>query len=193
MADGAMNVSQAGTIVFETERLIVRPAVESDLDFYLALWTNPDVMRHMGFPQGIPMTRDRMGEILSAQAGTEFDRLLVIELKATGQPIGECKLSRPEDGVSEPDIKLLPTYWGQRYGSEAWQGIVSYQFRNTDCDAIVTSPHVANAAAIRLYESTGAVRTGEGVYEFPEAMRDFTTPVHSYTYRLSRSDWQQKA
>jgi RimJ/RimL family protein N-acetyltransferase len=187
-------VSVSGTIVFETERLIVRLASEDDLDFYLALWTNPDVMRHMGFPRGIPMTRERMGEILSAQGETEFDRLLVIELKATGQPIGECKLSRPdEDGVSEPDIKLLPAYWGHGYGTEAWQDIVSYQFRNTDCEAIVTTPNVANIAAIRLYEAAGAMRTGESVYEFPEAMRDFTTPVHSYTYRLSRSSWQQKA
>lgn len=185
-------MSGSGTIVFETERCIVRLAVESDLGFYMALWTNPDVMRHLGFPQGIPVTPEEMRATLIRQGETEFDRLLVIELKATGQPIGECKLSRPEDGVSEPDIKLLPVYWGQGYGTEVWQGIVSYQFRNTDCEAIVTSPNVANAAAIRLYEAAGAVRVGESVYAFPEAMRDFTTPVHSYTYRLSRLDWQQK-
>ncbi len=167
--------------------------MESDLDFYFTLWTNPEVMRHVGFPQGLPLTQEGMRARPFQQGETEFDQLLVIELKLTGQAIGECKLSRPDDdGIAEPDIKLLPDYWGRRYGSEVWQGIVSYQFEHTDCDAIVTTPNVANAAAIRLYEAAGAVRAGEGVYEFPEAMRDFTTPVHSYTYRLSRSDWQRK-
>lgn len=188
-----MSIPQTKTIVFETERLIVRPAMESDLDFYFTLWTNPEVMKHVGFQQGIPLTQKEMRARPFMQGETEFDQLLVIELKATGQAIGECKLSRPDDdGVAEPDIKLLPAYWGHRYGSEVWQGIVSYQFRNTDCEAIVTTPNVDNTAAIKLYEAAGAVREGEGVYHFPEAMWDFTTPVHHYTYRLSRSDWQQR-
>ena len=29
----------------------------------------------------------------------------------------------------------------------------------------------------------------EEVYQFPESMRDETTPVHHYIYRVYRADW----
>ena len=40
-------------LVFETERLIVRIATEADVELFYALWTNPQVMKYVGFPQGI--------------------------------------------------------------------------------------------------------------------------------------------
>jgi RimJ/RimL family protein N-acetyltransferase len=115
----------------------------------------------------------------------------VVELKDTGQAIGECKLSRPDElGIAEPDIKLLPAYWGKGYGSECWKELIAYQFRHTDCQAIQTTPNVNNLAAIKLYESMGAKQVGEGVDYFPASMQEYTTPVHHYIYRLDRADWQ---
>jgi len=178
-------------MVFETERLIVRAATEDDVEFYYVLWTNPDVMKHVGFPHGISLDLEEMKANPRPQGPTEFDRLLVVVQKDSGQPIGECKLSRPDDeGIAEPDIKLLSEYWGQGYGREIWDEVVAYQFTHTDCAAIQTTPNVENVAAIKLYESVGAVCEGEDVYHFPENMRSYTTPVHCYIYRLYRTAWQ---
>jgi RimJ/RimL family protein N-acetyltransferase len=183
---------QSSAWVFETNRLKVRVAAKDDVDLYYALWTNPQVMRNVGFPQGLRITRSEIMEMLSGGGKSEFDQLLVVELKDSGQAIGECKVSQPNElGIAEPDIKLLPAYWGQGYGSECWRGLVAYQFKHTDCQAIQTTPNVDNKAAIMLYEATGARRVGEEVYHFPDAMRDYTMPVHSYIYRLDRTDWQQ--
>jgi RimJ/RimL family protein N-acetyltransferase len=180
--------------VFETERLVVRKATGDDVNFYYELWTHPDVMRHVGFPQGLPITKAELRERLVGEPASEFDRLLVVEKKATGEAIGECKLAQPdEDGISEPDIKLLPEHWGRGYGSEIWRALVAYQFNHTDCEAVQTTPNVNNPAAIQLYESAGAGRVDERVYHFPEAMQAFTTPVHSYVYRLYRADWRNRA
>ena len=176
--------------VFETERLLVRTAMDEDIDLYHRLWTNPDVMKHVGFPSGIPLHLDEMKEKPFQRGDTEFDQMLVVILKETGQGIGECKLSRPDDeGVAEPDIKLLPAYWRMGYGREVWMEIVSYLFKNTDCDVIQTTPNVANIPAIKIYEAAGAVRTGEDVFHFPESMQEYTTPVHCYIYQLHREDW----
>jgi hypothetical protein len=51
---------------------------------------------------------------------------------------------------------------------------------------------VANVASIKMIEAAGGVRVGEAVYEFPESMRDYTTPVHYYVYRVHREGWEQR-
>ncbi len=178
-------------IVFETERLTIRKATEDDAAFHHTLWTHPQVMKHVGFPQGLPITQQEIRERLQSEPESEFDRLLVIEKKETGERISECKLARPDEGgIAEPDIKLLPEHWGQGYGGELWRTLVAYQFTHTDCDAVQTTPNINNEAALRLYESSGAVRVDEGVFEFPEAMQAFTVPVPHYVYRLYREDWE---
>ncbi len=179
-------------MIFETDRLVVRAAEEKDVDLFYALWTDPRVMKNVGFPRGLAVTRDKLKDTLSRQLMSEFDRLLVVQLKDTGQAIGECKLSRPDqNGISEPDVKLLPRFWGHKYGVEIWRGLVDYQFTHTECAAVQATPNVNNIASIKMQEAVGAVRIGEDTHRFPESMRDYTTPVHHYIYRVNRADWQQ--
>jgi RimJ/RimL family protein N-acetyltransferase len=179
--------------IFETERLLVRVGTADDVDVFYALWTDPEVMKHVGFPSGLPVTRPQLKQRLSAQAASEFERLLVVELKATGQAIGECKLSCPnEEGIVEPDVKLLPEFWGHKYGVEVWSELVAYQFTHTDCRVISATPSVNNAPSIKMQEAVGFLRIGESVYDFPDHMRSYTSPVHHYIYHLNRTDWEQK-
>jgi ribosomal-protein-alanine N-acetyltransferase len=186
-------MSTAHDSILETQRLVVRAATVEDVDLYYALWTDPRVMKHVGFPQGLRITRSKLDEILSAQKESEFERLLVVELKVTGQAIGECKLGYPdEQGTADLDCKLLPWFWGHRYGAEVWRALVAYEFAHTDCIAVQATPNVDNIASIKMQEGAGAVRVGEGVYEFPESMRDYTTPVHHYFYRVDRADWERE-
>ena len=185
-------MSPGHSLVFETERLTVRTATVDDVDLFFALWTNPQVMKNVGFPHGLRVTRRELKERLSKQGTSEFEQLLVVELKATGQAIGECKLSDPdESGIAEPDVKLLPEFWGHKYGVEAWRALVAYQFTHTDCDVVQATPNVDNTASIKMQEAIGGMRVGEGVYQFPESMRDYTTPVHHYIYRVYRADWER--
>ncbi len=178
--------------VFETERLSIRTATAADVDLFHALWTDPRVMKNVGFPRGLHVARSEIEERLVRQSGSEFEQLLVVVLKATGQAIGECKLSTPDDeGLVEPDLKLLPMFWGHQYGTEAWRALVAYQFAHTACTAVQGTPNIENMASIKMQEAAGGVRIGEGVFEFPESMRGHTTPVHHYVYRLYRADWER--
>jgi RimJ/RimL family protein N-acetyltransferase len=68
-------------------------------------------------------------------------------------------------------------------------GMVAYLFEKTDCNLIQTTPNVENRGAIRIYQAAGAVLEGGDVYQFPESMQDYTTPVHCFIYRLYRVDW----
>jgi len=186
------------TVVSKTERLIIRIAAEEDVGLFYALWTDPRVMANVGFPQGLRITRDEIRERLSKQEDSAFEQLLIVELKTSGQVIGECHLRRLEDdgsqggpsGMVEPDVKLLPAFWGRGYGTEVWRALVAYAFKHTDCEVVQGTPNVNNVASIKMQESAGGVRVGEGVCQFPESMSDYTAPVHHYVYQVSRADWE---
>jgi RimJ/RimL family protein N-acetyltransferase len=182
-----------GAIVFETARLVVRAATVDDADLYYGLWTAPQVMSNVGFPKGLRMTREEIGDRLRNQGESPFEQLLVIELKTTGAAIGECGMHRPdEEGIAVTDVKLLPAHWGNKYGVEVKRGLLAYLFAHTDCVAVQGTPNVNNVASIKMQEAVGGVRVGEAVYEFPESMRDFTAPVHHYIYLVYRSNWQNE-
>lgn len=177
----------------ETARLILRPAVPEDNELFYSLWTNPRVMTMVGFPNGLRINRDEVQAKIQKQAEeTIFGRLLVVTLKSTGQAMGECKMMLPDrDGISRTDVKLLPEYWGNKYGVEVKQALVNYLFNHTDCLVVEGTPNVANIASIKMQESVGARRIGEDTFEFPESMKDFTHPVHHYVYHVFREDWER--
>ena len=180
-------------VIFTTERLVVRAATVQDIELIYELWTDPRVMANVGFPHGLRTTREEIEERLRKPYDSEFERLLVVELEDTGQPIGQCYMHLPDEkGISETDIKLLPGFWGHKYGVETKRGLVAHLFTNTNCTAVGASPNVGNIASIKMQESVGGVRVGEAVYEFPEYMRDHTTPVHHYIYHVYREDWERE-
>lgn len=179
--------------VFDTERLVIRTASIQDVDLIYELWTDPRVMANVGFPHGLRTTREEIEEGLRKPSDSEFKRLLVVELRATGQPIGQCLMHHPdEEGIAETDIKLLPAFWGHKYGVEVKRGLVAHLFTHTGCTAVQATPNVGNIASIKMQESVGGVRVGEKVYEFPKSMRHYTTPVHHYIYRVYREDWERE-
>ena len=182
-------------VIIETERLIIRKAEpsEADIDMYYRLWTNPQVMINVGFPTGLKTSREKINNQITRQDPSEYDALLVVVLKGTSTPIGECKLGWPDDkACSATDVKLLPEHWGNGYGVEIKQALVDYLFGYTDCAAVKATPNKNNIASQKMQEAVGGKRVGEDVYRFPEHMRDYTCDVPHYVYVIFRSDWEQQ-
>jgi RimJ/RimL family protein N-acetyltransferase len=180
-------------ILFETERLLVRLADEGDLNLFDELWHCTSVMWNVGFPNGLPMTRDAIGALLKKQGNDDevFGKRLVIEFLETGTKIGEAKLGKPdEDGISEPDVKLLPAFWGQGYGREVMGAILSYTFENSETKIVQTTPRVTNVGSHRMVEAYGGVRVAEEqVFEVPDGKEGVMQEVPYYTYHVRREDF----
>jgi RimJ/RimL family protein N-acetyltransferase len=180
-------------MVFETERLAVRLATLEDAGIFHRLWTNPQIMSNIGFPYGLPIVQADVMRKISSGGTSEFQQLLVVTIKSTGEAIGECKLHRPDrDGIAATDIKLLPEFWGNKYGVELKRALLDYLFTHTDCREVEATPNVGNFASIKMQEAVGGVCVGESTYEFPESERSYTTPVHHYIYRVSRESWKKQ-
>jgi len=148
-------------------------------------------MTNVGFPNGLPITREKILDRLAGAGTSEFDRLLIVELNSTRRAIGECKMSAPNrEGIAVTDIKLLTENCGHGYGVEVKRGLLSHLFAKTNCTAVEATPNVDNIASIKMQEAVGGVRVGESTHYFPESMQSFTTPVHHYIYRVGRDIWE---
>jgi len=181
-------------IVFKTNRLIIRKATATDRDvnMFFNLWTNPEVMKFVGFPNGLNITKQAIYEGIADEDEFEYNYKLVAVHRETNQPIGECKLGRPnKEGISETDVKLLPRYWGKGYGTEVKQGLVDYLFTNTDCQAVKATPNKLNIASQKMQEAVGGRKIDEGVFRFPEEMRSYTIDVPHFVYMVYREDWER--
>jgi len=181
--------------VFETDRLRVRKAgvSDEDVDFFYQLWKNPQVMSFVGYPKGLEITREDVKQNIEKHAGSEFDGRLIIELKGSLKKIGECKMGMPDnEGIALTDIKLLPEYWQQGYGTEVKRGLVEYLFTHTNCSKIRATPSKNNTASQKMQEGAGAIRTGEGIYHFPDDMKEFTVDVPYYIYIIEREEWEKR-
>ncbi|UCG25526.1 MAG: GNAT family N-acetyltransferase [Chloroflexota bacterium] len=180
--------------IIKTTRLRIRAARLADAELLYRLWTDARVMTNVGYPMGLKMSsREIEDGIREQDPATEYGRYLIAGLQANGRAIGECKMILPdEDGVSRTDVKLLPEFWGYKYGVEIKQALVDYLFKHTSCLAVEGTPNVNNIASIQMQEAVGAVRVGEDTYRFPESMAEFTAPVHNYIYQVLRSDWERR-
>ena len=178
-------------VVFETRRLMVRTAQVSvaDIGLFWSLWNCPCVMWYVGFPEGLGIKKSAVEHLIHEGLKDILTANLVVVRKSDSRSIGECKLGRPDtDLVSETDVKLLPAYQRQGYGTEVKQGLVDYLFTHTDCRVVRATPNRENAASQRMQERVGARQTGEGVYRFEKAMRVPTCDVPYVKYELTRED-----
>jgi RimJ/RimL family protein N-acetyltransferase len=179
-------------VPFETPRLIVRAATSDDVPFIAALWSDPRVMRYVGFPRGIPTAAEDVPRRI--ERGSGLSALLIAELRASREPVGQCMLGTPDSfRVCEPDIKLAPTFWGRGYGRELWAALVDQLFRYSPCAAVRGTPNVGNLASVRMQESAGMRRVGGGTFEFPDPMKSFTEPVPYALYEITREEWERRA
>ncbi len=168
--------------IFATARLRIRRARVEDAGFLYSLWKNPHVMSNVGFPGGLPITREQIEGQIARHGASVYDKYLIVTLRASGEPIGECKLGSPDlQGIATTDVKLSPEFWGQRYGVEIKQGLVDYLFTHAPVLAIEADPASTNLPSIRMQEAVGGLR----VHEYDS---DF---AHHLVYRVHRFDWER--
>jgi RimJ/RimL family protein N-acetyltransferase len=115
-----------------TERLILRPFRETDLDSYTEVLQAPEVRRWLHLPDDIGREAawDQMARWLG-QWQLRGTGQWAVELQETGELIGRAGLHHPEradwPGV-EVGWTFHPRHWGHGYATEAGRASVDYGF-----------------------------------------------------------------
>lgn len=141
--------------MLETERLILRPLAEDDVEEIFALRSDAEIMRFIREPQ----ERDEsLGWIKLVSERWQDDKLgfcAVIE-KATSNFIGWCGIWRlAETGEIEIGYAIEKTRWGKGFATEAAAKFLEYGFEVLNAEKLVAVARPENAPSRRVMEKLG--------------------------------------
>lgn len=140
-----------------TERLVLRPFVETDEDAMLAVFADAEALRYWGPPldrAGVRARTERNRERLAADG---FARWAVVA-RDTSELVGDAGLSRTEvAGVEEVELGwvIRPDRWGNGYATEAAAAWLDRAFGPLGLDRVVSMIRRENVASRRVAERLG--------------------------------------
>lgn len=136
----------------ETDRLILRPFEEKDLEDLYALLSDGEVVKYEPY---LPMDREAVRQELLQRIGS--DEFLAMELKENGRVIGNVYLGKRPFDSAELGYLLARAYWKQGYAGEACRAAVAYLF-GQGVHRIYAECDPENTASWRLLERLGFER-----------------------------------
>ena len=158
------NMKPDEPIVLTTDRLVLRPTCEADLEDFIRVGSHLAVARNTGtFPH--PFTREFAVERLAKQMKSLEEGTGVcfaIRLKATGEGIGSTGffgLNR-EHGTAEVGYVIDPAHAGRGYATESLGAVVRHAFEDWGVRKLCACYFLDNPASGRVLEKAGFVREG---------------------------------
>ena len=138
----------------------IRQTTAEDLKNVQRLWADGDVMRFVGFPEGLQQTdEDMQGWYRWIESGRpQLDHFSVFE---DGVYCGETfyEIDREHGSSAALDIKLFGFARGRGIAAEALSFAIGKAFEN-GAKTVWVDPNPQNAKAIALYEKLGFVKYG---------------------------------
>lgn len=147
----------------ETERIGLRPLVESDATMEYLSWLNdPEVTR--GIETGIfPTTKDELAVYVQNVARSKTDLMFAIIDKSNNKHVGNAKLANINWVHRNAQFGIIigdRNAWGKGFGSDACRALVKYAFDKLNLHKVWLIVYANNPAAKGLYEKVGFVTEG---------------------------------
>ena len=163
-----------------TERLLLRPFREEDLEPWAALNADPEVTEFLGEPLSREEC-DRIAAAVNEQYTAEGFGFLAVERRTDGAFLGAAGLSReqwyPED--LEIGWRLAREYWGHGYATEAAASWMEHGFTALGLPRIIAVTDTPNVRSIAVMRRLGMSFDHEAVLE--EDGVEFAATIYSLT------------
>jgi RimJ/RimL family protein N-acetyltransferase len=158
--------------IITTERLRLRAPTEQLFESYVAMWSDPAVVRFIG---GRPFSQEetwaRLLKYIGHWALKRFGFWMVEEL-STSNLVGEIgfaehkrKITPSLEGIPEMGWAFAAEYHGRGYASEAMRAALGWADAHLHAAETACIINQENVRSVRLAEANGFVRAGDTVYK----------------------------
>ena len=176
----------------ETSRLRLRRLKDSDMTLFMSYRNDPIVAKYQSW-ESISETEaqkfiQEQKEIQVGAPGKGFQ--IAIELKATGELIGDCyfMIHALDHRQAEIGFTLSRKYQGYGYATEAVSSFLDYAFHTFDLHRVIAITDCENRTSVALLERLCMRREGHFIQNtwFKGKWGD------EYLYAILREEWLSK-
>lgn len=143
--------------MIETDRLILRPLLESDFEALKSIWGDPETMAFYAEPY----SDERIKEVLTKQITTYENNgygLFAVLEKSSDSLIGDCGITIQDiDGTKEFEIgyHFKKQFWGNGYAAEAATAVKRYGFEELKIEKLCSYMDSTHKQSRRVAEKVG--------------------------------------
>jgi Acetyltransferases, including N-acetylases of ribosomal proteins len=154
-----------GTVLLETERLILRKQIIEDLEYTFPMLQDLDVKKYYTpypFETNFEREKRNVEQLLNQYKEPSFYRWIV-ERKEDNKIIGMiCLVVRSQAGkILEMNYYLGKSYWRQGYGTEVGKRILDFGFNQIGCNRMEAFGAKVNSGTWKVMEKMGLKYEGE--------------------------------
>ena len=164
--------------------IIIKETTKNDLENTRSLWASGEVMKFVGFPNGLIKSEKEMLRWLERIEAhrPQVNHFSIYDGDAyCGEAFYAIDRFR---GRAALDIKLFPEARGRGIGRQGLVHAMKEAFYN-GAEFVYVDPNPENERALRLYESVGLVKT-----DMPDELKDPDFPNYLY-YELSAEEFEK--
>ena len=168
-------------MILETKRLILREYTYNDFDGLKAIITDPETMKYYTCPYDENGVKRWLDWCINSYRKNGFG-LLAIELKESGEFIGDCGISLQKiDGELLPEIgyHINKRHWKKGYAREAAEAARDWLFENTAYEVAYSYMNSENIASYSTAKSIGMTK----IKEYSDG------DEHLAVYAITRAEW----
>lgn len=193
--------------LLETERMVLRRFVASDLEYLVELDSDPEVMRFIN--GGLATQREVMQNKILPTFLSSYEPVPGLGIFATIEKPGGEFLGwfsfRAKDEAHPDEVelgyRLRRTIWGQGYATEGARALIRKGFTELGVQRVIATTYEYNLASRRVMEKAGL--TLARTYRMTlEDLQTLDTAYHSESeeiwdgddveYALLRADWERQ-
>ncbi|RJP49394.1 MAG: N-acetyltransferase [Anaerolineaceae bacterium] len=175
----------------ETERLLIRPFCDEDIEAFIAYRNDPDVARWQGW--SVPYPREKAMEFLEEMKNKDPEEAgswlqIAIIVKETGEFIGDCAffIKKDETRTAHLGCTIMQKYWRKGYAVEATRRLMAYLFDDLHLRRLIADTDVENTGSWKTLEKLGFRREAH----FVENIFFKGHYASEYHYAMLEREWQ---
>lgn len=181
--------------MIETERLILRPFREEDIELVYRIYSDPEILHFTPYDtRNRKETEEFLEKIIRDWKETPPESLeMAILLKGTGEEIGRAGIHRVfEEESAMVGYYLLKPFRGRGLATEAAEGMIRYCFKELGLHRVFALCNPGNPPTCRVLERCGMRREACLKGKTPYRKKEGLTWEDELVYGILRSEWEER-